>query len=96
MSLPPNITQTNVTSVTNALQSPQWEWRTVNGVSTDTGLSEEIVRKIIRYLISTGDVIQSEVDSEDGRKLYTTRKHYEGKASLWDRVKAAFRNRADG
>ena len=53
------------------------------------------MRKIIQYLIAEGTLIRSEVDSAEGEKLYTTRRHYERKATLWERFKAALRNRAE-
>jgi hypothetical protein len=95
MALPEGITQAQVNSVRTALESDQWDWRTVGGVATDTELPEATVRRIIRYLIGKGEVIRSEIDSADGEELYTTRRHYERKSTLWDRVKAAFRNRAE-
>jgi hypothetical protein len=95
MPLPAGITQDQVNEVRAALESDKWDWRTVHGVAKDTKLDEKIVRKIIRHLIKKGDVIQSEIDSDDGDELYTTRSHYENSATLWDRMKAAFRNRAE-
>jgi predicted transcriptional regulator len=95
MPFPQGITPQQVESVRAALESPNWDWRTIDGVATETELPEATVRKIVRYLINQGDVIRSEIDSAEGDRLYTTRHHYESKATLWDRVKAAIRNRAD-
>jgi DNA-binding IclR family transcriptional regulator len=88
---PEGITEAQVGSVRTALESPKWDWRTVGGVATGTGLPEATVRRILRYLIEEGDVIRSEIDSDEGEELYTTRSHYEKKATIWDRVRAALR-----
>ena len=60
--------------VVAALEDPRYDWRTLDGVSEQTGLLRAQVRRIVENL---GDlVVRSSIPDEEGRALYTTRKHY--------------------
>ena len=77
-----------------ALEDPRFQWRTVNGVATDTKLSRGVVLEGLIKLINADVVIRSSVPSERGEGLFTTRDHYKHFASIPDRLSAALRNRA--
>jgi hypothetical protein len=77
-----------------ALENPRYEWRTVNGVATDTKLTREEVLEGLIKLIDADLVIRSEVPSAKGEELFTTRDHYKHFAPISKRLSAALRNRA--
>jgi hypothetical protein len=80
-----------VEAVLTALRDDRWDWRTVRGVASDTGLTEAVVRRILE---ENGDVIiQSEVPSVKGDALYTTVDHWDKKATVGQKLLGAFRNR---
>ena len=60
--------------VIKALENPKYDWRTIDGIVKDTGLSKEAVIEILRTLEEL--VIRSSIPAKDGRLLYTTRDHY--------------------
>lgn len=67
--------------VLKALEDPNWDWRTVEGVAHSTGLPEERVQEVIT---KSAAVIRSSVPDERGRPLYTTRRHYRERRSFFD------------
>ena len=77
-----------------ALEDSRYEWRTVNGVATDTKLTREEVLEGLIKLIDANVVIRSEVPSAKGDELFTTRDHYRRFSSITKRLSAALRNRA--
>jgi hypothetical protein len=78
--------------VLKALENPNYTWRTIAGIAKETGLDEETVHQVLKALGE--EVIRSEVPSEKGEGLYTTRSHYRKKTPWWKRFFAALRNRA--
>jgi hypothetical protein len=67
-----------VEKVTQALESPDYVWRTVEGLSKDTSLTEDTVLGALHHLPSSVLVTTT---GKQGR-LYTTREHYEKKQSF--------------
>ena len=57
--------------VFEALEDPEWDFRTVSGLSKSTGLSEEEVREVLRKYERF--VRKGPVTKNHGRKLYTLR-----------------------
>lgn len=70
--------------VLKALEDPNWDWRTVEGVAQSTGLPEDRVQKILE---SSARVIRSTVPDDRGRSLYTTRQHYKKRRSFLDSLR---------
>jgi hypothetical protein len=66
-----------------ALENPDYDWRTIEGIVNDTKLSPERVLHIIKTLES--ELIRSSIPDEKGRPLYTTRKHYSETHSVYNR-----------
>lgn len=60
--------------VLRALSNPKYDWRTVDGVSRETGLDRSIVLQIIEG--RSDQIIRSRVRDAQGRDLYATRRHY--------------------
>jgi hypothetical protein len=81
----PNLDRRNI--VVRALEDPNYEWRTVEGVAEQTGLEEANVRETLEEL--NGEIIRSSVPDESGRNLYTTRKHYRQTQGLGTRILSA-------
>ena len=77
--------------VIGALENPDYDWRTIDGIVNDTKLSPDKVLQIIKLLES--EVIRSSIPDEKGRPLYTTRKHYSMTHSLANRFLNAASNR---
>jgi hypothetical protein len=73
--------------VVRALEDPNYEWRTVEGVAEQTGLAASSVRQILDEL--NGEIIRSSIPDESGRNLYTTRKHYRQTQGLGTRILSA-------
>jgi predicted transcriptional regulator len=76
-----------VERVIKALENPNYDWRTMDGVAKETKLSRERVFEIIESLSDI--VIRSSVPDEKGRDLYSTRKHYSKTQSLVSQVLSA-------
>ena len=73
--------------VVGALEDPNYEWRTVEGVAEQTGVPASSVRQILEEL--NGEIIRSSIPDESGRSLYTTRKHYRQTQGLGTRILSA-------
>ena len=72
-----------------ALSSPKYEWRTIEGIAKEAGLSPDDVLRTISGLAN--EVIQSTVPDAKGRVLYATRKHYRATHSASIRLGNIFR-----
>lgn len=69
-----------------ALENARYDWRTLRGVSKETGLPIDRVQELIER--NQKVVIRSSVPSETGEALFTTRRHYRKRASIWDRLRS--------
>ena len=74
-------------AVVRALEDPRYEWRTVEGLAEQTGLSATSLRQVLEEL--NGEIIRSSVPDESGRALYTTRRHYRQTQGLGTRILSA-------
>jgi hypothetical protein len=77
----------NEEKVLRALENPQFDWRTIEGISKETGLAVEAIRMALENLKDI--VIRSSIPASDGRSLYTTRRHYNSRQSLLTRSLSA-------
>src|SRR5438270_4654845 len=66
-----------VLKVKDALEAPDYNWRTVEGIAQDTGLDPATVKDAFKDLSSS--LIRSSIPDKLGRPLYTTRDHYKKK-----------------
>ena len=57
-----------------ALENPKYDWRTVEGICQETGISSEAVLEWIKRMEDI--VVQSSIPDKKGQNLYTTRKHF--------------------
>lgn len=84
---------TMMLAVLKALAKPEFKWRTIKGVAKETGLSPEIVMRIVRD--ASDKVVRASSPSPEGEALYTTREHFRERASIAEKVIGAIKNRAD-
>jgi len=77
-----SLDQALANAVFKALQDPQWDWRTVDGLAQEVGLPEDVVLQIIES--APDRVIRSRVPDARGRALYTTRSHYRERRGFWE------------
>lgn len=80
-----------VQSIFSALDDPRWEWRTVAGISSDTGLSPEEVRRVLNE--QRDQILKSEVPSTKGEDLFTTVARWDRRASIASKILGSLRNR---
>ena len=80
--------------VIKALESPKYRWRTVRGIAKEAKLSESVVITTVNSLRQAGKVVRSQVPSDTGEELFTTRKRFRESAPLSERLLAALRNRS--
>lgn len=79
--------------VIKSLENPKYQWRTISGISKETGLSQDI---IIEVISQNGDlVVKSSVPSKDGQELYTTRSHFRTSTPVLKKMIGAIKNRLD-
>lgn len=63
-------------SIVRALENPKWDWRTIDGIAEEIGISPQRVASILALLPNVVDIVQSAVPDKRGRLLFTTRNHY--------------------
>lgn len=72
-------------AVVRALEDDRYDWRTVGGIAREIGATNQ---EIISVLNSMSDQIVR-ATAEDGKSLFTTRKHYEKTHGLGDKLLSA-------
>lgn len=74
-----------------AFRNPEYVWRTLRGVSEETGVDLEVVQE---YVVAHGhEIIKSSATNQKGEQLYTAREVYRNKENPVRRLMAAFKNR---
>ena len=73
--------------IVGALEDQRYDWRTIEGISEQTGIPQAKVREVLETL--QREVVRSSVPDELGRSLYTTRKHYRETHGLGERFLSA-------
>lgn len=67
--------------ILKALRDTRWDYRTVDGVAKETGLSPETVRS---FLESKQDLVwKSAVPDKKGRDLYTAQSRHSQSKEFW-------------
>lgn len=77
--------------VLEALNNPEFDWRTVDGIVGETGLDKEKVQSILDVL--SNDVVRSTQMDSKGRPLFTTRRRYYAHLGLGNRVLSVLTDR---
>ena len=73
-----------------ALSDPKYSWRTVDGVSRDTGIKPAHVQELVQEMPDL--VIRSRIPNKRGEALYATRAHYKRTHSPIARLLDQFRS----
>jgi hypothetical protein len=81
------ISEEAVQKVIRALENEDYDWRTLDGLSNETGLTPSEVQEVLYNL--QGAVIQSSIPDKQGRALFTTRSHYKKNQSVGNRILSA-------
>lgn len=77
--------------IVQALETPKYRWRTIDGVVRDSGAPKDAV---VAFITENKDlVLQSSVPSTSGEPLFTTRKHLLETASTSEKFLGALKNR---
>jgi hypothetical protein len=77
-------------AIMKALEDPKWDWRTIQGISSDTGLQYQKVADILEGL-GAGQLIV--VKDTGTRVLYTSRNHYSRQQPFYNRLLSALSDR---
>ena len=77
------------TTVVASLQSPQFTWRTAEGISKETGIDPG---KVASFLESSDLVIRSSTANTGGQALYSLRTRYREEAPFSYRILSAITN----
>jgi hypothetical protein len=80
-------------SVLIALNNPEYEWRTIPGISQETHIEPEETIEILGKLRANGLVIQSNTPSRDGKELFISRDKFNERSSLGEKILGAIKNR---
>ncbi|MDH1145245.1 hypothetical protein N5C60_11505 [Pseudomonas mosselii] len=83
----------DLVSIMSALENDLYKWRTISGISKETGIPSEKVKMIIGE--NGGMIMQSSALSPAGEALFTSRRKHNKESSAWSRIGSALRNRAD-
>lgn len=87
-----SISADQIKAVLEALGNENFDWRTIDGVSKETGLS---IEEVIDALNAASDkIVKSPDQSPDGKELFASREHFRKKASTLDKILGAIKNRA--
>ena len=77
------------TLVIEALENPDYHFRTIKGLSRELSIDEDIVEKILESEDLEDKVIQCSTTDDDGQILYTTREHYKKTQPLINKILTA-------
>ncbi len=88
-----SISEKKIKAVMKALENEKFKWRTIDGVSKETGLSTD---QVIDVLGGASDkIVRSSIQSPEGKALFTTRENFRKKSSAVERILGAIKNRAE-
>jgi len=82
----------NMGKIIAALENPKYKWRTIGGISRESGVAPDAV---FDFLKGSEIVVRSSVPSKTGDALFTTRARFRKSASVTNKLWGAFTNRLD-
>ena len=77
--------------ILEALENPNYKWRTIKGIAKEANLSREDVMESM--LKNENLVISCYLNSTTGERLFTTRKHYKANTSIAIRILSGITHR---
>jgi hypothetical protein len=78
-------------SVVRALENPKYNWRTVDGISQETGIDPHQIALILKFLPNKIELVRT--TDKSGRQLFTTRRHYNRTQNVLNRILSTFSDR---
>lgn len=76
--------------IKQALENPNYKFRTMNGVIKEACVSSEVVERAMRQ--HADEIVKLYRRGSNGEALYTTREHYKKKASTTEKIIGAVIN----
>jgi hypothetical protein len=90
MSSPSNIEETSADrQVLKALENPEYVWRTIAGLERETKLPRKEIVSVLRHLPEDSLVTSK---TRDGKRVYSTRRHYRKTQSFLGRLVSVLSN----
>ena len=84
--------QDKTEKVIQALENPKYTWRTIRGITLETGLEPSVVESNIS---ANGHIIiKSSSHNQNGEELFASRKVYRERVSPFIRLGSALTNRS--
>jgi hypothetical protein len=87
----PSALQLATESVWNALNSNRYDWRSIDGIATETGLDKLAVSTILENQLGN-EVVRAVDKNQPGTFLYATRERYNKIRGPWNRVLSLITN----
>jgi hypothetical protein len=87
----PSALQLATESVWNALNSNRYDWRSIEGIATETGLDKLAVSTILENQLGN-EVVRAVDKNQPGTFLYATRERYNKIRGPWNRVLSLITN----
>lgn len=78
-------------SVWNALDSDRYDWRSIDGIATETGLDKLAISTILENRLGN-EVVRAVDKNQPGKFLYATRARYNKIRGPWNRVLSLITN----
>jgi len=79
--------------VVSALESEDYDWRSINGIAQETHLPRFEVEEMLKRLIKEGLIVRAPYLDKKGNKIYTTVKHYRKTIGFVGRLISTLTNR---
>jgi uncharacterized protein (UPF0264 family) len=79
--------------VIKSLENENFDWRTIDGISNETGLDPLVIHQIISQ--DNEDIVQLSAVTKDGKNLFTTREKFSKTASPTQKIMGALKNRLE-
>jgi len=86
-------TEEDVKAIFDSLNNPKYPWRTIEGISKETGIDSCIVRQVLNT--NCDRVVKSAYPSKSGRELYTTRLKFKKSSTFLKKMIGALKSRVE-
>ena len=80
-------------AIFKALVNPKYQWRTIEGISKETGIEPDIIQRVIRKY--SDEVVKSALMSKSGKSLFTSRSKFRKEASILKKIHGAIKSRVE-
>lgn len=87
------LSEEDVKVIFDSLENPKYKWRTIDGISKETGIDQDKVKQAIKA--HSDEIVKSAYMSESGKSLYTTRSKFRREASILNKLFGAVKSRVE-